>query len=104
MAVDANVIIYARIREELGAGKTVKNAIQIGFQKATSAIVDGNITTFIAALVLMWKGSGPVKGFAQTLAMSIVLSMFTAMIVSRALVYGRGQAGALWCAEGEKYH
>ncbi len=87
MAVDANVIIYARIREELGLGKTVKSALQIGFQKATSAIVDGNITTFIAALVLMWKGSGPVKGFAQTLAMSIVLSMFTAMIVSRALVY-----------------
>lgn len=87
MAVDANVIIYARIKEELATGKSTESSIKIGFKKATSAIVDGNITTFIAALVLMWKGSGPVKGFAITLAVGIVLSMFTAMVVSRFLVY-----------------
>ena len=67
MAVDANVIIFARIREELATGKTVKSATKIGFQKALSAIVDGNITTLIAALVLGIKGTGSVKGFAQTL-------------------------------------
>ena len=60
MAVDANVIIYARIKEEIAAGKTTESAIKTGFKKATSAIVDGNVTTFIASLVLMWKGSGPV--------------------------------------------
>ena len=87
MAVDANVIIYARIKEELATGKTTESAIKIGFKKATSAIVDGNVTTFIAALVLMWKGSGPVQGFAMTLAIGIVLSMVTAMVVSRFLIY-----------------
>lgn len=87
MAVDANVIIYARIKEELATGKTTESSIKIGFKKATSAIVDGNVTTFIAALVLMWKGSGPVQGFAMTLAIGIVLSMFTAMVVSRFLIY-----------------
>ena len=86
MAVDANVIIYARIREEIGAGKSVQGAIQTGFQKALSAIVDGNITTLIAALVLGMMGTGSVKGFAQTLAMGIVLSMFTALVISRLLV------------------
>lgn len=87
MAVDANVIIFARIKEELAEGVTVKSAIKIGFQKATSAIVDGNVTTLIAAIILMILGSGPVKGFAQTLALGIVLSMFTAMVVTRVLVY-----------------
>lgn len=86
MAVDANVIIFARIREELGAGRTTEVAITTGFKKATSAIVDGNITTFIAALVLMWKGTGTVQGFAQTLAVGIIVSMFTAMVVSRIIV------------------
>jgi len=86
MAVDANVIIYARIREEIAAGKSVQGAIQTGFQKALSAIVDGNITTLIAALVLGMIGTGSVKGFAQTLAMGIVLSMFTALVISRLLV------------------
>lgn len=86
MAVDANVIIYARIKEELAVGKTTDSAIKVGFKKATSAIVDGNVTTFIAALVLMWKGTGPVQGFAVTLAIGIALSMFTSMIVSRILV------------------
>ena len=86
MAVDANVIIYARIREEIAAGKSVQVAIQTGFQKALSAIVDGNITTLIAAMVLGMMGTGSVKGFAQTLAMGIVLSMFTALVISRLLV------------------
>ena len=86
MAVDANVIIFARIREELGTGKTVSSSIKVGFQKALSAILDGNITTLIAALVLGIKGTGSVKGFAQTLALGIVLSMFTALVVTRLLI------------------
>ena len=83
MAVDANVIIFARIREELATGKTVRSSMKIGFQKALSAIVDGNITTLIAALVLSMKGSGSVKGFAQTLALGIVVSMFTALVITK---------------------
>ncbi len=83
MAVDANVIIFARIREELGTGKTVRSAMKLGFQKALSAILDGNITTLIVAVVLLIKASGSVKGFAQTLALGIVLSMFTALVVTR---------------------
>ena len=86
MAVDANVIIYARIREEIGAGLSVSSAIKSGFSKAFSAIFDGNITTLIAAFVLMWMGSGPVKGFAYTLAMGIVVSMFTALVLSRLII------------------
>ena len=86
MAVDANVIIYARIREEIAAGKSVRSAIKTGFEKAMSAIVDGNITTLIAAAVLGAMGSGSVKGFAMTLALGIVLSMFTALVISRLLV------------------
>lgn len=86
MAVDANVIIFARIREEITAGKTVRNAIESGFQKALSAIVDGNVTTLIAALVLGIKGSGTVKGFAYTLGLGIVLSMFTALFVTRMIL------------------
>jgi SecD/SecF fusion protein len=87
MAVDANVIIYARIREEIAAGRTVKSAIQIGFKKATSAIVDGNVTTLIAALVLLWRGSGTVQGFATTLAIGIFIQLFTSLVVSRGLVW-----------------
>ena len=87
MAVDANVIIFARIREELAAGKTVRNAIKVGFDKALSAIIDGNITTLIAAVVLLLLGPGSVKGFAQTLALGIVLSMFTALVVTRYILY-----------------
>lgn len=86
MAVDANVIIFARIREELATGKTVRSSIKIGFQKALSAILDGNITTLIAALVLWFLGTGTVKGFAQTLALGIALSMFTALIVTRVII------------------
>ena len=86
MAVDANVIIFARIREELATGKTVQSAIKQGFNKALSAILDGNITTLIAAAVLGFVGTGSVKGFAQTLALGIVLSMFTALVVSRGIM------------------
>lgn len=86
MAVDANVIIFTRIKEEIGSGKSVRTAIKAGFSKALSAIVDGNVTTLIAALVLGLNGSGSVKGFAQTLAIGIVLSMFTALVVTRFLL------------------
>lgn len=87
MAVDANVIIFARVREELSAGKNVRAALNAGFHKAMSAILDGNITTLIAAAVLWLKGSGSVKGFAQTLALGIVVSMFTALVITRLIVY-----------------
>lgn len=86
MAVDANVIIFARIREEIASGKTVRTSITNGFGKAFWAIFDGNITTLIAAVVLYLKGSGTVKGFAQTLAIGIVLSMFTALVISKFLL------------------
>ena len=87
MAVDANVIIYARIREEIADGASVKGAIRTGFKKALSAIIDGNVTTLIAAFVLNLLGTGSVKGFAQTLALGIVLSMFTALVVTRYILY-----------------
>ena len=86
MAVDANVIIFARIREELATGKTVQSSIKIGFSKALSAILDGNITTFIAAIVLYMMGSGTIKGFSITLMLGIVLSMFTALFVTKFLI------------------
>lgn len=86
MAVDANVIIFARIREEIASGKTVRTSITNGFGKAFWAIFDGNITTLIAAVVLYLKGSGTVKGFAQTLAIGIILSMFTALVISKFLL------------------
>lgn len=86
MAVDANVIIFARIREELATGKAVRTSIEIGFKKAMSAIIDGNVTTLIAAVVLGLMGTGSVKGFAQTLAMGIILSMFTALVVTRLIL------------------
>lgn len=87
MAVDANVIIFARVREELAVGRAVKSALRIGFQKALSAIIDGNITTLIAALVLGLKGTGSVKGFAQTLALGVVVSMFTALFITRIIIF-----------------
>lgn len=86
MAVDANVIIFARIREELATGKAIPTSIKIGFERAMPAIIDSNITTLIAALVLGLKGSGTVKGFAQTLALGIVLSMFTALFVTKLIM------------------
>ena len=86
MAVDANVIIFARIREEIATGKTVSSSIKIGFQKALSAILDGNITTLIAAIVLGAMGTGSIKGFAQTLGLGIVISMFTALVISKLIL------------------
>ena len=88
MAVDANVIIFARIREELATGKTLQSSVDIGFKKALSAILDGNITTLIASVVLMIMGTGSVKGFAQTLALGIVLSMITALFITRTIING----------------
>ena len=82
MAVDANVIIYARMREELTAGRGIHGAIQAGFHKAFSAIFDGNITTLIAAAVLYALGNGSIRGFAVTLAIGVILSMFSALVVS----------------------
>ena len=105
MAVDANVIIYARICEEITAGKSVKGAIRSGFQKAMSAILDGNITTLIAAAVLGWLGTGSVRGFAMTLALGIVVSMFTALVVSRLIVnalYAVGVRDAKFYAKEKK--
>lgn len=87
MAVDANVIIFARVKEEMDRGKSVRNALKTGFQKAMSAIVDGNVTTLIATAVLWMKGSGTVKGFAQTLAIGIIVSMFTALVITRMIIY-----------------
>lgn len=87
MAVDANVIIFARVKEELTAGKAVRSALHAGFHKAMSAILDGNITTLIAAAVLWLKGSGTVRGFAQTLALGVVVSMFTALVITRLIIY-----------------
>lgn len=86
MAVDADVIIFARIREEIAQGATVGDAIDTGFKKALSAIIDGNITTLIAALVLGIMGTGSVKGFAQTLGLGIVVSMFTALVITKLIL------------------
>lgn len=93
MAVDANIVIFERIKEELVLGKTLRVAIKNGFQRATSAIVDGNVTTLIAAAVLFFLGSGTVKGFATTLMIGIIVSMFTALVVTRIIVKGLMYAG-----------
>ena len=93
MAVDANVIIYARMREELNAGRSIHGSIQAGFKKAFSAILDGNITTLIAALFLYILGTGSIRGFAVTLAIGIVLSMFSALVISRIISYALYGAG-----------
>lgn len=87
MAVDANVIIFARVKEEMAAGKSVKSSLKSGFKKAMSAIVDGNVTTLIAAVVLGIMGTGSVKGFAYTLALGIVVSMFTALVITKWIIY-----------------
>ncbi|MBT5551625.1 MAG: protein translocase subunit SecD [Nitrospina sp.] len=88
MAIDANVLVFERIREEIRIGKTVRAAIDAGFSKAFRTIVDANITTFIAAVVLFQFGTGPIKGFAITLCIGIAASMFTAVFVSRAIFDG----------------
>ena len=91
MAVDANVLIFERIREEIAAGNTPQGSIHAGYDKALSSIADANITTLIAAIVLFAFGTGPIKGFAVTLTLGIVTSMFTAIVGTRTivnLVYG----------------
>ena len=94
MAVDANVLIFERIREELRNGNTPQASIRAGYEKAFSTIADANVTTLIAAIVLFTFGTGPIKGFAVTLSLGIVTSMFTAIMGTRAavnLIYGRQQ-------------
>ena len=98
MAVDANVLIFARIKEELKNGLPPQSAISAGFDRAFTTIFDANITTLIAAVILFSMGTGPVKGFAITLSVGIVTSMFTAIMVTRALVnlsYGGRQLKTL---------
>jgi len=98
MAVDANVLIYERIKEEIRAGTSPQNAIHLGYEKAFSTITDANITTFIAAIVLYGMGTGPIKGFAITLAIGILSSMFTAIFGTRVIInriYGKRRVKAL---------
>ena len=105
MAVDANVITFARIREEIGAGKSVRSAIDEGYKKALSAIIDGNVTTLIAALVLGVIGTGSIKGFAQTLALGIVVSMITALFVTKLIIrsfYALGIHHEKWYGKAKK--
>jgi preprotein translocase subunit SecD len=89
MAVDANVIIYERIREELRTGKSAVSAIDAGFSRAITTILDSQLTTLAAAIIMFWLGSGPIRGFAVTLSIGIFTSIFTAITVTRLLV-------ALW--------
>ena len=86
MAVDANVVIFERFREELSQGRTPVNAVKFGFKNAGRAVMDSNVTTLIAALVLMFFGTGTIKGFAITLTISVVASLFTAVVVTRSLL------------------
>ena len=86
MAVDANVLVFERIREELGKGRSAIAAIDSGYQRAISTIIDSNLTTLFAALFLYIFGSGPIKGFAVTLGIGILTSMFTAVMVTRLLI------------------
>lgn len=105
MAVDANVITFARIREEIASGKTVRSAIDIGYKKALSAIIDGNVTTLIAALVLGIIGTGSIKGFAQTLALGIVVSMITALFVTKLILrsfYALGIQDEKWYGKAKE--
>jgi preprotein translocase subunit SecD len=99
MAVDANVLIYSRIREELRAGQTVQGAISAGYDRAYTSIVDSNLTTLLVAIILYVIGTGPVQGFAVTLSLGILTSMFTAIMGTRALtnlVYGGRNPNKLW--------
>jgi preprotein translocase subunit SecD len=99
MAVDANVLIFSRIREELANGMSVQRAIHEGFDRALPAIVDGNVTTLLVGAILFAMGTGPIKGFAVTLSLGILTSMFTAVIVTRAmvnLIYGGRDLKKLW--------
>ena len=94
MAVDANVIIFERFNEEVRKGRSVKAAVRAGFKNAMSAILDANVTTLIAAIVLLFYGTGSIQGFAKTLLLGVVVSMFTAVIVTRFLMNRFVNAGA----------
>ena len=87
MAVDANIIIYERLKEEIKSGKTLRSAIDAGFKRGFVAILDSNVTTLIAAAVLYYFGTGPIKGFALTLSIGILLSMFTAITMTRWILH-----------------
>ncbi len=93
MAVDANVLIFERIREELRGGKMMKSAVDLGYKGAFSAIIDSNLTTLITAVILYMFGSGPVKGFATTLGLGILTSLFTALFLSRLIITSRLEKG-----------
>ncbi|MDO4744600.1 MAG: protein translocase subunit SecD, partial [Clostridia bacterium] len=86
MAVDANVVIFERIKEELRLGKTVRSAVDAGFNRALSAVIDSNITTIIAALILMWLGTGTIKGFGTTLLIGVIVSMISAIFITKFLL------------------
>ena len=94
MAVDANVLIFERIREEVRAGRTPLSAIDTGYRRALTTIIDSNLTTFIAALLLFLFGSGPVQGFGVTLSIGLATSMFTAIMVTRPVAFRRLGGGA----------
>ena len=107
MAVDANVLIYERIREELRNGNSPQASIRAGYEKAFSSIADGNITTLIAGIVLFWFGTGPIKGFAVTLSLGIITSLFTAIVGTRVIVnfvYGRRRELKLLSIGGRASH
>ena len=99
MAVDANVLIFSRIREELAAGMSTQRAIHEGFNRAFTAIIDANLTSLLVGGILYAMGTGPVKGFAVTMSLGILTSMFTAILVTRAmvnLIYGGRDVKKLW--------
>ena len=103
IAVDSNVLIYERIREELRGGRNAISAIDAGFRRALSTILDSNITTFIAAAVLFYIGTGPVRGFAVTLGIGIITTVFTAFTLTRLIVADLGavEAAARPCRSRE---
>ena len=86
MAVDANVLVFERIKEEINKNSSIYNSIRIGYEKALSSIVDANVTTMIAAVILFFFGSGPIKGFSVTLGLGIITSVFTALIITRLFI------------------
>ena len=93
MAIDANVLIFERIKEELAAGRSIKQALKEGYQKAYSAIIDANITTLLTAVILLVFGSGPIKGFATTLIIGIFTSLFSAIFITRIIFTNRLEKG-----------
>ena len=86
MAVDANVLVFERIKEEINKNSSIYNSIRVGYEKALSSIVDANVTTMIAAVILFFFGSGPIKGFSVTLGLGIITSVFTALIITRLFI------------------